>query len=181
MDVIPKYPFPAHHPNTNRLVAHSYDNVLLIILPSDDMLYVFPVLAIYTSIFSHYTGRQCIYFSKIHSFLSLYNHSDFLKIHMYNTWLMGKTDTTMNLPVKYFLSPKHLIVFCAGLNLYEICDEQDDNNFDYHSFPFAASYLMINDSFLFHLFKTSGSVRYRDNDTLLSALYSLLTLNFLLP
>ncbi len=111
VDVIPKYPFPAHHPTTNCLMAHWYHNVLLIILPSDDMLYVFPVLVIFTYIFSHYTGRQCIYFSKIHCFLSLYNHSNFLKIHMHNTWLMGKTDTTMNLPVKYFVSPKQLFVF----------------------------------------------------------------------
>ncbi len=62
-----------------------------------------------------------------------------------------------------------------------MCDEQDANNFDYHSFFFAASYLMINDLFLFHLLKTSGSVSFIDNDTLLPALYSLLTLDFLLP
>ncbi len=75
------------------------------------MLYDFPVLVIFTYISSHYTGRHCIYFSKIHSFLSLYNQSDFLKMHMHNAWLLGKTDTTMNLPIEYFILPKHLFVF----------------------------------------------------------------------
>ncbi len=40
---------------------------------------------------------------------------------------------------------------------------------------------MINDSFLDKLLKTSGSVNFKENDTLLPALYSLLTLNFVLP
>ncbi len=33
-------------------------------------------------------------------------------------------------------------------------DNSDTNNFDYHSFLFAASYLLINDSFLLQLLKT---------------------------
>ncbi len=181
VNVIPKYPFPTHHPTSNHLVVHSYHNVLLPILPSDDMLYDFLVLVIFTYISSRYTGRQRIYFSKIHSFLYLYNHADFLKMHLHNAWLLGKTDTTMNLPIEYFVSPKHLFVFCSNLNFYDICDEQDVNNFDHHSFIFAASYLMINDSFLFHLLKTSGSVNIRNHYTLLLALYSLLTLDFLMP
>ncbi len=40
---------------------------------------------------------------------------------------------------------------------------------------------MINDSFLFHLLKTSGSVSFKDNGTLLPGLYSLLTLDFFMP
>ncbi len=84
----PEYPFPAHHPTSNHLLAHLYHNVLLPILPSDDMLYDFPVSVIFTYISSRYTGRQHIYFSKIHSFLYLYNHADFLKMHMHNSWLI---------------------------------------------------------------------------------------------
>ncbi len=61
----PEYPFPAHHPTSNHLLAHLYHNVLLPILPSDDMLYDFPVSVIFTYISSRYTGRQHIYFSKI--------------------------------------------------------------------------------------------------------------------
>ncbi len=181
VDVIPKYPFL---PITQLLIIWWHTCIIMCAFPSFHLmtcLYNFPVLVIFTYISSHCRGRQRIYFSKIHNILSLYNHSDFLKMHMHNALLLGKTETTMNLPIEYFVSPKHLFVFCGSLNLYEICDEQDVNNFDYHSFLFTASYLMINDSSLLHLLKTSGSVRFRDNDTLLLSLYSLLTLNFLMP
>ncbi len=102
-------------------------------------------------------------------------------MHMHNAWLLEKTNLTIDLPADYFVSPKHLFIFCGSLNLCELCDFHDTNHFDYHLFLFAASYLMINDSFLVILFKTSGSVNYKDNNNLLPALYSLLTLNFVLP
>ncbi len=90
IDIIPKYPFPAFHPTSKRLVDHSYHNVLLPILPSDDILYDLPVTIKLTYLSSHCTGRQHIYFSKIHSFLALYNHSDFLKMHMHKLGFWGR-------------------------------------------------------------------------------------------
>ncbi len=86
LNVIPKYPFPAFHPTSNHLVAHSYHNVLLPILSSDDSLYDFPVRVKFTYLSSYCRGREHIYFSKIHSFLALYNYSDFLKMHMLGVW-----------------------------------------------------------------------------------------------
>ncbi len=150
-------------------MVHLYHNVLLPILPSDDILYDFPVSVSFTYFSSQHTRRQRIYFSKLNSFLALYNHSDFLKIHMHNAWLLGKTDITMNVPADYFISPKHLFIFCGSLNIYKLCDLHDVN-----TFLFVASYLIINDSFLFNLLKTFGSVNYKDNDMLLPTLYSLL-------
>ncbi len=111
VNFIPKYPFPAFPSTSDHLVVHSYHNVLLPILSFDDILDDFPVTVIFTYLFSHCTGRQHIYFSKIHSFLVLYNHSDFLKTHMNKASLWGKTDTTMNLPIEYFVSLKHLFIF----------------------------------------------------------------------
>ncbi len=128
--------------------------MLLPILPSDDVLYDLPVSVRLTHTSCHHTGRQRIYFSTLHSFPSLYNHSDFIKMHMHNAWLLGKTHITIDLPADYFVSPKHLFIFCGSLNLYELCDFHDIDTFDYHSFLFAASYLMINDSFLVNLLKT---------------------------
>ncbi len=90
VEVIPQYPLKVLDPNSNRLVVHSNHKVLLPILPSDDVLYDFPVLVYLTYLSSHLTGRQCIYFSKVHSFLSWYNHSDFIKMHMHNSWLLEK-------------------------------------------------------------------------------------------
>ncbi len=182
VEVIPKYRFQALNPKFNHVLAHSYYNMLLHIFPSDDILYDFPVSVIITYLSSHYTGRQFIYFSNIHSLLCLYTHLDFIKMHMHNAILLGKAELTIDLPAEYFVSPKHLFIFCGSLNLYELCDYHDTDGFDYHLFLFAASsYLMINDSFLVNLHKLFGSVNYKESNTLLPALYSLLTLNFVVP
>ncbi len=109
VEVIPQYHCKALNPNSNHLVVHSYHNVLLPILPSDDVLYDFPVSVSLTFTSSHYTGRQRIYFSTLHSFLSLYNHSDFIKMHMHNSWFLGKNNITIDLPFIYFLWQPELI------------------------------------------------------------------------
>ncbi len=41
--------------------------------------------------------------------------------------------------------------------------------------------IVLPDSFLVNLLKHSGSVNYKENNTLLPTLYSLLTLDFMLP
>ncbi len=114
IEVIPKYPFQALNPKFNRSVMHSYRDMLQPILPSDDVLHDIPVSVIITHLSSQYTGRPCIYFCNIHSLLCLYNHLDFIKMHMHNAWLLGKTDLTINLPADYFVSPKHLFIFVAA-------------------------------------------------------------------
>ncbi len=102
-------------------------------------------------------------------------------MHMHNAWLLDKTKLTISLPFDYFVQPKYFFVFCGTLKLFEICDNSDANYFDYHSFLFAASYLMINDSFLLQLLKTLANVHFRENDTILPSLYALLILNFDIP
>ncbi len=102
-------------------------------------------------------------------------------MHMHNAWLLGKTDWLIHLPSDYFVQPKYLLIFCGTLKLTEISYNGDVNNFDFHSFLFATSYLMINDSFLLQHLKTSGTVNFHENDTILPCLYALLTLNFDLP
>ncbi len=72
VEVIPKHLFQALNLKFNHFVAHSYHDVILPILPSDNVLYDFPVLVIITHLSSHNTGRQSIYFSNIHSLLCLY-------------------------------------------------------------------------------------------------------------
>ncbi len=78
VEIIPKYPLPAFDQNSICLVVHSYHNLLLNILPSDDIRYDFLVSVCFTYFSSQHTGRQLIYLSTLHSFLALYNHSDFL-------------------------------------------------------------------------------------------------------
>ncbi len=181
VDVMPSYPIPAFKPNYNRFTDHTYYNVLASILPSTNILYDFPVTVNVTYVDRTSSGRQSIYFSNFNNFLSLYNHSDFLKMHLHNAWLLGKAKLTIDLPSDYFIQPKYLLIFCGTLKLTEICDNGDANNFDFHSFLFAPCNLMINDSFLLQLLKTSGTINFHENNTILPCLYALLTLNYNLP
>ncbi len=76
-------------------------------------------------------------------------------MHMHNAWLLRKSDLTIDLPSDYFTKPKYHFVFCGTLTLKQVCDNRDANTFDYHSFLFAASYLMIRDSFMLQMLKGS--------------------------
>ncbi len=89
---------------------HTYDNVLASMLPSADTLYDFPISVYVINLDRTSSGRQHIYFRNFHNFLLLYNHSDFLKMHMHNAWLLGKTDLTIHLPSDYFVQPNYLLV-----------------------------------------------------------------------
>ncbi len=102
-------------------------------------------------------------------------------MHLHNAWLLGKTNLTIHLPSDYFVQPKYLLDCCGSLKLSEISDNSDANNFDFHSSLFAASYLMINASFLLQFLKTSGTFNFCKNNTILPCIYALLTLNFNLP
>ncbi len=181
VDVVPSYPIPAFRPNYNRFDDYEYDNILSPILPSIETLFDFPVSVDVTYLDETSSWRQGICYSKYHNFLSLYNHSDFVKMHMHNAWLLGKTDLTISICSDFFVQPKYLFVFCGSLKLSQIYNNCDANTFDYHSFLFATSYLMINDSFLLQLLKSSGTVTFRLNNTILPTLYTLLNLDFALP
>ncbi len=102
-------------------------------------------------------------------------------MHVHNACLLRETDLTFNLQSEYFTEPKYLFVFCGILKLIDVCDNRDANTFDYHSFLFAASYLMIKDSFMLQILKGSGPVSFHLNDTILLSLYVLLNLEFDLP
>ncbi len=99
-------------------------------------------------------------------------------MHRHNAWLLRKTNLTINLPSEYLTEPKYLFVFCGTLKLIDVCDNRDANTFDYHSFLFATSYLMIKDSFMLQILNGSGPVSFHFKDTILPYLYVLLTLEF---
>ncbi len=99
-------------------------------------------------------------------------------MHMHNASLLGKKNLTIALPCDFFVQQKYLLVFCSSLKLSQICNNCYANTFDYHYFLFAVSYLMINDSFLLQLLKSSRTVTFHLNDTILPILYTLLNLNF---
>ncbi len=120
VDIVPSYPILAFTPNYNHFADHEYANILSPILPSTETLFDFPVSVNVTYIDETSSRRQCICFSKYHNFLSLYNHSDFVKMHMHIAWLLGKTDLSISLSSDFFVQPKYLLVFCCTLKLSQI-------------------------------------------------------------
>ncbi len=181
VDVVLEYHLPAFRPNSNRFLHQDYSNVLSPIITTTNTLYNFPISVEMTYLDVLSTSRQCILFSKYHNFLSLYNHSDFIKMHMHNAWLLKKTNLTIDLPYDYFTKAKHLFVFCGTLTLNQVWDNRDVNTFDYHLFLFAASYLMIRDSFMLQMLKGSSPVSFRLNNTILPTRYALLNLELDFP
>ncbi len=181
MDTVPEYHFPAFRPNQNRFLFESYDNILAPIMPSSETLLDFPFSVDITYFNSESLGRQRIYFTKYHSFLNVYNHSDFVKMHMHNACLLEKSDLTISLPTDFITEPKFVYIFCGTMKLSNICEDSDVNNFDFHTFLFPSTYLMINDAFIFKILQTSGDISFHSNDTILPSLYALLNLNLNLP
>ncbi len=109
VNFVPSYPMPAFQPNSNPLATYSYHNVLLPILPSADTLYDFPLRMCLNIYLATLQGDNIFILARY--FLSFYNHSDFLKMHMHNAWLFGKSDVTMHLTSDYFLLPKPFYFF----------------------------------------------------------------------
>ncbi len=110
IDIFPKYPFPSSCIDDNNFKAHSYRHILPPNLSWKDHFHDFPVSVLFTYKYDSLTGRQHIYFSKNHTFLALYNHSDFLKMHLH--WPLGMSELIIDLPDKFFKTPGHLFLFC---------------------------------------------------------------------
>ncbi len=112
VEVIPKYPFQALNPNFNFLVVHSYHDMLLPMLPSDDVLYDFTVSVILTHISTQHTGRQHIYNIFILVTFIVYLVCTIIRILSRCTCIMlGKTGLTIDLRADYFVSPKHIFLW----------------------------------------------------------------------
>ncbi len=116
VDILPDYPIPAFRPNSNRFLHHKCHNILSPIFTSTNTLYDFPVSVGMTYLdvfFSKETTYNLLQILIL--FLSLYNHSDFVKMHIHKAWLLKETNLRINLPSDYFTEPKYLFVLCGTL------------------------------------------------------------------
>ncbi len=84
-------------------------------------------------------------------------------MHMDNAWLLKKAEIIIILPEELSEYPQDLFMFCGSLNFKDICHLNDINNFVSTKFIFAASYLIINDSYMVSLLKIAGSVSLKTN------------------
>ncbi len=57
--------------------------------------------------------RQCVIFTESHTFLALYNHSHFIRMHVHNEWLLQKEECYILLPELFFETQDYLFLFCG--------------------------------------------------------------------
>jgi hypothetical protein len=174
----PKYPFKHHVKIPERHKFVDYKHSLQPILNTDTVFPDFPISVIF---YIGVIGRQRIYLDDVHTLLALYNHSDFLKMHMHNAWLLGKSEITVVLPEELFSDKNHLFVFCGSYSLLSLCPDEDISFFDFELFLFAASYLMIHDDFLLSMLQSLPIDCYDQNSTILRAYYMVNTMEVAFP
>ena len=175
---IPENPYLHEIKISNRHKFVSYDHALRPILTSDSVFYDFPFsLTIYIG----EIGRQRVYLNDVHTLIALYNHSDFLKMHFHNAWLLGRTEITIVLPEELFHDSNHLFAFCGSYPIFNLCHHGDVSLFDFDLFLFAASYLMIHDDFLLSILHNLPITTFEQNSTVLRAFYMLNTLELNYP
>jgi hypothetical protein len=175
---VPEYPFKHHVEIQNRHHFVDYKHSLRPILRAGT---VFPDFPISVTFYIGEIGRQRIYLDDVHTLLAFYNHSDFLKMHIHNAWLLGRSEVTVVLPEELFSDKFHLFVFCGSFSLISVCPDEDISNFDFELFLFAALYLMIHDDFLLSILQSLPIDCYDQNCTVLRAFYMLNTMELDFP
>ncbi len=86
-----------------------------------------------------------------------------------------------DLPKDFFDSPLVLFLYCGNVKLIDFVEKDDIASFDFHMLIFAATYLMIDDKYLFAILNSSYVSSYKENNTILPCLFSLLNLAIDLP
>ncbi len=95
--------------------------------------------------------------------------------------VVGKTEMEFNLPKDFFDSPLKLFLFCGNVKIIDLVEKDDITLFDFQTLIFAATYLMIDDKYLFAILNSSYVSCYKENNTILPCLFSFLNLAIDLP
>ncbi len=158
VSISPSYPIPAYQPNRNRFLDHDYSKVLFVILPSPVWMFDFPVRVTITYYDVTTSRRQHIYFNYIQSFLSMYNHSDFIKMRMQNAWSLGQLELAIDLPSDYFVETKFLC-FLQHLEIEGYLTRPFGEQFRFLLFPFCG--ILSTDQWPFLFWFTSNLWLFR--------------------
>jgi hypothetical protein len=168
-------------PIENRMKLVDYDHCLkpiVNLIASDTVFHDFPFSVTF---YIGELGRQRIILNDVHTLIALYNHSDFLKMHFHNAWLLGKTELTIVLPEELFPNSNHLFTFCGSYSIISFCPDRDVSCFNFETFLFAAAYLMIHDDFLLSILHTLKLQTFDQNSSILLAYYMLNTMELNFP
>ncbi len=98
---MPGYPFLCRIPIEERGLKHSY---ALIELPisGDRGSYADFSMKINVFFFNKHMEKERVEFFDAHTFLALFNHSFFVRMHVHNAWLLRHTKIDIILPELFF-------------------------------------------------------------------------------
>ncbi len=96
--VVPGYSFLCHIPIEERSLKHSYDLIELAISGGRGSYADFSMEINIFFYFDHDKERQHLKSFDAHTFLALYNHSFFVRMHVHNAWLLPHTKIDILLP-----------------------------------------------------------------------------------
>ncbi len=157
-NALPGYPFLCRIPFEERSLKYSYD---LIELPisGDRGSYADFYMEINVFYFNQDMERQSVKFFDAHTFLALYNHSFFVRMHVHNVWVLRHTKIDIVLPELFFETQDHVFLFCGTMEIRGICDDFEITNFDFVNLLFAASYRIRSVSTLMQMWYSKGPYR----------------------
>ncbi len=89
---------------------------------------------------------------------------------------MERSELDFDMPEDFFDSPSKLFLFCGNVKITDLIEKDNIASFDFHSLIFAETYLLVDDKYLFAILNSSYVNNYKENDTHLLCLFSLLTL-----
>ena len=121
--IIPSPPFKNRISPTERKTLTCYENCLMPILEDDLFSFDFPLT--FNIRISQNGRQQIINFNDPHKFIDLYNHSEFIRIHLHNMWLLDHDNFNIDLPEDIFPTPDHVYIFCGSAHLYAISTTKD--------------------------------------------------------
>ncbi len=95
---------------------------------------------------------------------------------MHNPRLLERSELEFDLPKDFFDSPLKLVLFCGKVKITDLVENDDIASFNFHTLIFAATYLMIDDKYLFAILNSSYVSSFKENNTISPCLFFLLTL-----
>jgi hypothetical protein len=170
--IIPSPPFKNRISPTERNTLTCYENCLMPILEDDLFSFDFPLTF---NIRISQNGRQhIINFNDPHKFIDLYNHSEFIRIHLHNMWLLDHDNFNIDLPEDIFPTPDHVYIFCGSAHLYAISTTKDVTSINLMTLLDAAFFLQLKDYQILDLLSKFPLKRYTENKSFCRAFYILL-------
>jgi hypothetical protein len=180
--IVPSYPYKNEICSTDRYNFTDYSSCKVPVIQSDECSFNMPlILELFIEKSDENHVEQIVQFQGHHKLVDLYNHSEMIRMHLHNHWILHKPSVKVILPCDLFPTPAHVFVFCGTMHPLAICPLGNRNLLDLCKFLEAAFFLMITDTWLEFLLSKIALTGHRENYTFIKALYILLNSPLNLP